>query len=130
MTSTYASGARGFAPSNARGQIEELEQLAHLLDSRWRVPGTGFRFGLDGVIGLIPGLGDVSTGLVSAYLVWRAREFGLPGHVLARMAGNVFVDVVVGSVPVVGSIIDFGFKANTRNMRLMRRHLERHTQSA
>ncbi len=126
MAYSYADGARAYSRPHARTRLEELEKLADLLDSRWRVPGTNLRFGLDGVAGLVPGIGDVSTGLVSAYLVWRARELGMPAHVMIRMAGNVLLDILVGSVPIIGSIVDFGFKANRRNVRLMRRHLERH----
>lgn len=125
MATTHMTGARAYEHHHARAEIEELEKLAHLLDSRWRVPGTNYRFGVDAVAGLIPGIGDFSTGIVSAYLVWRARELGMPGHVMLRMGGNVLLDTIVGSIPVLGSIFDFAFKANRRNVKLMRRHLER-----
>ncbi|ESR22581.1 DUF4112 domain-containing protein [Lutibaculum baratangense] len=125
MTYAHATGTRAGSPPDESALIEELEWLAHLLDSRWRVPGTNWRFGVDGLAGIIPGVGDVSTGLVSVYLVWRARELGLPFHVLARMGGNVLLDTTVGSIPILGSVFDFAFKANRRNMALMRRHLER-----
>lgn len=108
--------------------LKELDDLAWLLDSRWRIPGTDLRFGVDAVAGLIPGLGDAATALPSAYMVWRAREFDLPAHVLARMVANVGLDFVFGAIPVIGSIFDFAFKANRRNVALLRRHLERSTQ--
>lgn len=108
--------------------LKELDDLAWLLDSRWRIPGTDLCFGVDAVAGLIPGLGDAATALPSAYMVWRAREFDLPAHVLARMVANVGLDFVFGAIPVIGSIFDFAFKANRRNVALLRRHLERSRQ--
>ena len=105
--------------------IREFERLARLLDTQWRIPGTGIRFGLDPVVGLIPGLGDAAAGLVSAYIVVLGARLGLPKHVLVRMVGNVAVDVVFGSVPLLGSVFDLFYKANRRNLRLLERHLER-----
>ena len=106
-------------------RLAALDDLAHLLDSRWRIPGTGIRFGIDAVAGLLPGIGDAATGLVSAYIVLHGVRHRVPGHVIARMIGNVALDTVVGSVPIVGSLFDVFFKANNRNVRLLRRHLER-----
>ncbi|MEO3434339.1 DUF4112 domain-containing protein [Inquilinus sp. CAU 1745] len=113
-----------------RKLIEELDRIAWWLDDRFRVPGLGWRFGLDGLVGLAPGVGDAASGSVSAYLVWRARKLGVPNAILARMIWNVGIDVVVGSVPVLGSLFDFGWKANRRNIRLLRRHLEETTDPA
>ena len=114
------------SPEEAHQQLlEELDSLSWLLDSRWRLPGTGLRFGVDGVAGLVPGVGDVATGLVSAWLVWRAASFSVPAHLLARMVGNVVLDSLVGAIPIVGSLFDFAFKANRRNVALLRRHLAR-----
>lgn len=111
-------------PSTAKA-IAELDRLAAMLDSRWRIPGTPIRFGVDAVAGLLPGLGDAATGLVSAYIVLRASNHGASGWLLARMLGNVALDTVVGSVPILGSIFDIYYKANNRNIRLLRRHVER-----
>lgn len=105
-------------------QLAELDRVATWLDSRWRIPGTSWRFGLDAVAGLVPGLGDAAGGLVSAWLILRARQLGLPTHVLVRMVGNVAIDTLVGSVPLLGSVFDVAFKANRRNIRLLRNHLE------
>ncbi|WP_027145381.1 DUF4112 domain-containing protein [Mesorhizobium sp. WSM3626] len=105
--------------------IAELDLLAVLLDSRWRLPGTPIRFGLDALVGLVPVLGDAATGLVSAYIVLRARKCGAGNLLVARMLGNVLFDTVVGSVPILGSIFDVYYKANNRNIRLLRRHLIR-----
>lgn len=105
--------------------ITEFERVSRLLDSQWRIPGTGIRFGIDPLVGLVPGLGDVATGLVSAYIVLVARRLGLPNHVMARMVGNIVVDVVFGSIPLLGSVFDLFYKANRRNFRLLQRQLER-----
>lgn len=106
-------------------RLERFSRIAELLDTRWRLPVLGWRFGIDGLAGLFPGAGDVATGLISAWLILEARRLGVPRHVLVRMLGNVAADVAVGAVPVLGSIFDFAFKSNTRNLRLLRRHLER-----
>lgn len=116
-------GRSGRTASDSR--LEQLEGLAHLLDTRWQVPGTTWRLGIDGIVGLVPGIGDAATGLVSVYLIWQAKRMGVPTSLLLRMAGNVGLDVVLGSVPILGSIFDFAFKSNARNVRLLRRHLER-----
>ena len=105
--------------------IAEFERVSRLLDSKWRIPGTGIRFGIDPLVGLVPGLGDVATGLVSAYIVLMARRLGLPNHVVARMAGNIVMDVVFGSIPLLGSVFDVFYKANRRNFRLLQQHVER-----
>jgi hypothetical protein len=105
--------------------IRRLERLAYWLDDRYRLPGTGIRVGLDGIIGLIPGIGDAAGGLLSAYIIYEARRLGVPNSVLVGMLGNFAVDFVVGAVPVFGDIFDIGWKANRRNVRMLLRHLER-----
>jgi NAD/NADP transhydrogenase beta subunit len=102
--------------------LSNVESLAKLMDSQFRLPGTNFRFGLDAVIGLIPGVGDFSAFLVSAYLIVVMANNGASGYVMARMILNVLIDVVIGSIPFVGDILDFGFKANTKNVALMQKH--------
>lgn len=126
--------------------IAELELLATLLDSRWRVPGTSIRFEMDALLGLVPVLGDAATGLVSAYIVLQARNCGAEKGLIARMLGNVLIDTVVGSVPILGSIFDVYFRrmiatsdcfavisnvdeerpANSEPRRVCRRPLDRH----
>ena len=110
---------------DADPHLASLDALAKLLDSRWRIPGTCIRFGIDAVAGLLPGIGDAATGLVSAYIVLHGVRHRVPGRVIARMIGNVALDTVVGSVPIVGSLFDVFFKANNRNVGLLRQHLER-----
>lgn len=106
-------------------RLREVETLARLLDEQFRIPGTSVRFGLDGLIGLVPGLGDMAATLVSLYVVARARDLGVPASVLARMAGNILIDTVVGAIPVAGDVFDVAFKANRRNLNLLRRALDR-----
>jgi hypothetical protein len=99
--------------------------LAELLDDRFRVPIVGWRFGLDGLIGLVPGLGDIATAAVAVYIIYRARRLGVPMRTRLRMAANVAVDLLVGAVPVAGDALDFAWKANRRNVRLVKDHLAR-----
>jgi Domain of unknown function (DUF4112) len=106
-----------------RATLERLERLAYWLDDRFRVPGTGFRVGLDGLVGLVPGVGDVVTNTLTAYIVYEAWRLGIPKRVLLRMLANLGIDTLVGIVPVAGDLVDLGFKANRRNVRLLRRHL-------
>ena len=96
--------------------------VAHLLDDVVRVPGTGLRLGLDPIIGLVPFLGDLTSGLMSAWIVIEAARFRLPGVVLAQMIMYATVDFLIGLIPILGDVFDFGFKANTRNLELFHRH--------
>ena len=105
--------------------VARLEALARLMDGAFVLPGTTIRFGLDGIIGLIPVAGDVIAGLVSTYLIWEARQLGAPSWLIARMLGNVLLDTAIGSVPVVGDAFDVLFRANMKNVALLRRHLEK-----
>lgn len=104
-------------------ELERLHRLAHWLDSRFRIPGTGIRFGVDSIIGLVPGLGDAAGALPSVYLVLKARQLGAPDSLLLQMGANVAIELVVGAIPIVGDLFDIGFKANRRNVDLLRRHL-------
>ena len=105
--------------------VVELDRLARLLDSQWRIPGTQIRFGADAVAGLVPVVGDLATAVLSAYIVARAADVGAPKSLMARMVGNVVLDTVVGSIPLIGSVFDVFYKANNRNIRLLQRHLEK-----
>ncbi|HJU64273.1 MAG TPA: DUF4112 domain-containing protein [Gemmatimonadaceae bacterium] len=97
--------------------------LTRLLDEAIPIPGTGMRVGLDPILGLVPGLGDVVGGALSGYVIILASRHGAPPAVLARMLGNVVLDSAVGAVPLLGDLFDFGWKANTRNLALLERHL-------
>jgi hypothetical protein len=100
-----------------------LQSLEFLLDEAFRVPGTKFRFGIDGVIGLVPGLGDVLAGLLSLIIPLAAWIRGVPYITLLRMAANIGIGVLAGSVPLFGDIFDIIWKANRRNYLLLTRHL-------
>jgi len=101
-----------------------VKALAWLLDARFVIPGTGVRFGLDALIGLLPLGGDLVAALPSLYLLYEARRLRLPRHVLLRMTLNIAVDFAAGSVPVAGDVFDLFYKANVKNARLMERALE------
>lgn len=109
-------------PSSDKRGLREIEFLAKLMDSRFRVPGTDIRFGLDAIIGLIPVAGDLSTLAVSGYMLLILARNGASGFLLARMVLNVLIDTVVGMIPFLGDLFDVAFKANMRNLRLMQEH--------
>jgi hypothetical protein len=106
-------------------RVARIDALATLLDTAFIIPGTNVRFGLDALIGLVPGIGDAITTAMSLYIVHEAHQLGAPAHVVARMIGNVAIDGVFGSVPLVGDAFDVAFRANRRNMRLLREWMER-----
>lgn len=101
-----------------------LDRISTVLDSAFRVPLLGWRFGLDPLLSFVPVAGSLASGGVSAWLILEAARLRVPRRLLARMAGNVAVDTFLGSIPVLGWFADFFFKANDRNMRLLRRHLD------
>jgi len=106
-------------------QVERLRRLAVLLDNSIPIPGTGFRIGLEAILGLVPGAGDLVGGAFSLYILLQAARMGVPRSLLARMGWNLGIDVLVGSVPLLGDIFDAGFKANLRNLALLDRHVAR-----
>jgi Domain of unknown function (DUF4112) len=109
---------------------QTLQRLEVLLDEAFRIPGTSVRFGIDGIIGLVPGLGDVLAGLLSLIIPLAAWMRGVPYIALIRMAVNLGIGVLIGSIPLLGDVFDIAWKANRRNYLLMRRHLgepRRHT---
>jgi hypothetical protein len=112
-----------FSPQQSRAErIARLDMLANLLDTAFILPGTGIRFGFDAIIGLVPGIGDAITTLVSLYIVREARALGAPRHLIARMLANVAIDGVVGAVPFLGDAFDVFWRANRRNVALLRQH--------
>jgi hypothetical protein len=125
MTTTYTRDYDILRPRSRRDRIARLDALANLLDTAVLIPGTNVRFGLDAVIGLFPGIGDTVTAALSLFIVHEAYQLGAPGHVIARMLGNVALDGVAGSVPLVGDAFDVLWRSNRRNMRLLRDWLDR-----
>ncbi|MCG2629130.1 DUF4112 domain-containing protein [Bradyrhizobium sp. WYCCWR 13023] len=121
----------GFGNGNPFGnltreqRLARLEAIAKLLDVAFVLPGTNIRYGIDGLIGLIPVIGDIITTAISLWLVREARALGAPWYITARMLGNVAVDGVVGMVPFAGDAFDVMFRANMRNVRLLRRWLDK-----
>lgn len=104
-------------------RLRRMQRLARLLDTAVRLPGTQFRVGADGLIGLIPGIGDLAGGAFAAYIIVEAARLGLPRSVLLRMLANLGLDMAVGSVPLLGDVFDMAFKANRRNIDLVERYL-------
>lgn len=114
-----------FQPLTREQRLARLDAIANLLDAAFVVPGTKVRYGIDGVIGLVPVIGDLITTAFSLWLVREARVLGAPWYITARMLSNVAVDGVVGLVPVAGDAFDVMFRANLRNVRMLRRWLDR-----
>lgn len=100
-----------------------LRRIAKLMDSQFRVPIIGVRIGADAVLGLVPGIGDMLSGLIGAYLIYEAQRLGLPRSALVRMIANVAFDTAIGSIPVAGDIWDLFFRSNDRNMQILARHI-------
>jgi hypothetical protein len=105
-------------------RLSGARALAHILDDGVRIPGLGVRFGLDAVIGLVPGLGDLAGAILSGYVVLLGARMGAPKSVVLRMLGNVAVDAVAGAVPLLGDLFDVGWKANLRNVALLDRWID------
>ena len=118
-------GANLFGNLSRDQRLARLDAMAKLLDVAFILPGTNIRYGIDGIIGLIPVVGDLIATALSLWLVREARALGAPWHITARMLGNVAIQGVVGTVPVAGDAFDVLFRANMRNARLLRRWLDR-----
>ena len=110
-------------PADVQARLKRLRRLAWLVDGAFGLPGTRFRFGLNSVIGLLPVGGDAILGAVSLYIIYEAAQLGVPGPLLARMAANTALEVVGGSVPLLGDLFDVALKANLRNLAIIERHL-------
>jgi hypothetical protein len=122
----FGSGsAHPFGNLSREQRLARLDALAQLLDVAFILPGTNVRYGIDGLIGLIPVIGDIITTAISLWLVREARALGAPWHLTLRMLGNVALDGVVGAVPLVGDAFDVMFRANVRNVKLLRRWMEK-----
>ena len=113
----------GNDPVSIRKRIETLEML---LERSFRIPGINYPVGLDSIIGLVPVVGDFITAGLGAYIVWEARNLGLPKWKLWRMGGHIAVDTAIGAVPLIGDAFDLVYKSNTKNLRIIRKHLDKH----
>ncbi|WP_176591764.1 DUF4112 domain-containing protein [Sphingobium sp. EM0848] len=113
----------GRDPASIRKRIEAMEAL---LEGLFVIPGTNRRVGLDSLVGLIPVVGDFATAAMGAWIVWEARNLGMSKWQLTRMAANIGFDTLVGAIPFAGDIFDFFYKSNTKNLRIIRKHMDRH----
>ena len=113
----------GRDPASVRRRLEAVEGL---LEGLFVIPGLNRRVGLDSIIGLVPVVGDLITASMGAWLVWEARNLGMSKFQLARMAGNVGIDTALGAIPLVGDLFDFAFRSNTRNLKKVKRYLDKH----
>lgn len=122
VSGTTASLA-GTDPKSVRMRIEAMERL---LEGLITIPGTNQRVGLDAILSLIPVGGSAIAAIMGSYLAWEARNLGMSRTAMLRMAGNIGVDALLGAIPVVGAVPDLFFRSNTRNLRIIKRHLDRH----
>ncbi len=122
-TLTRKIGMGGTDAASVRRRIEAME---HLLEGLFVIPGTNRRIGLDVLLDIIPVGGSVIAAVMGSWLAWEARNLGMPKHVYVRMAGNIGVDALLGAIPWVGAIPDLFFRSNTRNLRMIKKHLDRH----
>ncbi|NEP16751.1 MAG: DUF4112 domain-containing protein [Leptolyngbya sp. SIO4C1] len=104
--------------------LNRIRRLSRLMDTALRIPGTRFRFGLDPIIGLVPGLGDLVTTAISGYILFLAARFRLPGSVFKQMVFNIALETIVGAIPFLGDIFDAFYKSNVRNLALLETYLE------
>ena len=113
----------GRDPASVRKRLEAMETV---LERAFTIPGINRAVGLDSIVGLVPVLGDVITASMGAWLVWEGRNLGMSKFQLARMATNVGIDTAIGAIPLVGDLFDFVFRSNTRNLRIIKRYLDKH----
>jgi Domain of unknown function (DUF4112) len=124
MTQPARRSDRPIVSAYPAPELERLRAVSRLLDNAFTIPGTNVRFGVDALIGLVPGVGDALGALFSSYLILHARRMGAPKSVTNRMIVNVGIDTVVGWVPLLGDLFDVGWKANNKNLALLEQHLQ------
>ena len=122
-TEAHSTDERIAALKRRDEAYRRLRRIAKLMDSEFRVPLIGLRFGVDAVLGLVPGIGDALSGLIGAYLIYEAQRLGIPRSALLRMIANVAFDTAIGAIPIAGDIWDFFFRSNDRNMQILARHI-------
>lgn len=115
--------AKAAAPSR-EDALRRMQVVANLLDTAFVIPGTNRRVGIDAIIGLVPGIGDVVTTIFSSYVIWEARNLGISRFAIGKMLANLAVHASVGSIPLLGDVFDAVFRVNQRNMRIVRSQLE------
>jgi hypothetical protein len=105
--------------------LQRLDKLSTLLDIAFLVPGTNIRFGVEAILRLVPGIGDIAASALSCWVLYEAHQLGVPRLLMVRMIGNVLVEGMAGTVPIAGDLFDVGWRANRRNVRLLREYFER-----
>jgi hypothetical protein len=127
---TTTGGAYNYArPLSQAERLARLDRLARFMDTAFAIPGTKIRLGADAVVGLVPGIGDLVAKIASAYILYEAHQLGIPKHKLLRMGGNVLMDLTFGAVPLAGDVFDVFWRANVRNMKIVRDHIEKQNRS-
>jgi len=121
----FAGNAGPNDAASRRASLNRIDMLATMLDTAFVLPGTDVRFGVESLLRLLPGAGDVLASALSCYLLYEARQLGVPRLLLARMAGNVIIEAIFGAVPIAGDAFDIFFRANRRNVALLREHFAR-----
>jgi hypothetical protein len=116
----------GIASSSPVAVRRRIEALEHLLEGLFTIPGTNQKIGLDVILDLIPVGGSAVAAIMGSYIAWEARNLGMPKSTIIRMAGNIGVDALLGAIPFIGAVPDFFFRSNTRNVRLIKRYLDKH----
>jgi len=111
---------------DARSIRQRIEMMEHLLERVLVVPGTRFHFGLDALLGLVPVVGDLLAAAMGAWIIWEARNLGMSRWQLLRMSANVGIDTAIGAIPLIGDAFDLAFRSNSKNLRIIRKHLDRH----
>lgn len=120
---TAKAGLGGTEPAAVRRRIEGMEKL---MEGLFVIPGTNLRVGLDVILDFIPVGGSVIAAAMGSYLAWEARNLGMPRHAYLRIAGNIGVDALLGAIPIIGVVPDFFFRSNTRNLKIIKKYLDRH----
>jgi hypothetical protein len=122
-----APGTKSSYRSNdsKRAALERLDLLARVFDTAFTIPGTNFRFGIEAVMRLVPGIGDAAASALSCYLLYEAHRLDVPKSVFARLVANVAIEGAVGAIPLLGDLFDVGFRANRRNVAILREHFQR-----
>lgn len=126
MKPTTANHVERYSDPEIAAAVARIEAVSRLMDDLFLVPGTKVRVGLDAVIGLVPVVGDLISQVVSSYIIWEARRLGVSRFTMARMIGNSAIDTVVGIIPFAGDAFDVAFRANRKNLALLKGHLEKH----
>jgi len=110
--------------TSRRAALERIDVLARLFDTAFILPGTNVRFGIEAVMRLVPGVGDAAASALSCYLLYEAHRLGVPKHVFARLVTNVAIEGIAGAIPLVGDLFDVGFRANRRNVRILKEYFD------